>query len=295
MVTGPDALDVLRGALTGAVDGVDEGRARRVVLLDERGKIADLVLVARVGGVAYLVSGEPERRAVLVERLQASVRPDFEARLDDRTETTCALGVAGPGAAELVARFVAEGLPGRLGPLHCVAFEFHGFRALAVRTSGTGDDGFELVLAPAVASHLLGTLRAGGVALAGHQALEVARVESCIPAWEPDLAPGLSPAEADLDVLLGVPSGSQGRILSAFVLEGPPVRPGTAVTDAAGQTVGEVRSCVAAWGLKVTAGLAIMEAATAFPGAGFAAGGARLQVVAKPLFRRRTKENRQQW
>jgi aminomethyltransferase len=289
LVTGPDALDVLRGALAGAVEELEEGRAGRFAVLDGEGNIADLVLAARTGGAAYLVSGEPERRGVLGEKLRGAIGDGFEVRVDDRTETTCTIGVAGPGAAQCMAQFVAEALPGRLGPPHCAAFEFHGFRALAVRTSDTGEDGFELVLAPAVASHLLGTLRSAGVALAGAEALEVARVEACIPAWTPDLEPGLSPAEADLDVLLGIPGGREGRILAAFLLEGPAAPPGTAVTDDAGRTVGEVRSCVAAWGLKGTAGLAIIDAAAAYPGAALAAGGARLLVAAKPLYRRRTE------
>ncbi|WP_322795005.1 hypothetical protein [Tepidiforma sp.] len=295
LVAGPDAPEVIRAALAGPVGELQEGRARRSVLLDAEGNIADLVLVARTGAAAYLVSGEPSRRAVLVERLQAAVGPDWEVRVEDRTAMTCAIGLAGPGAAEAAARFAADTLPGRMSALQCSAFEFHGFRGMAVRTSDTGEDGFEFVLAPAVAQHLLGMLRAGGVPLAGAAALECARVEACIPAWEPDLEPGLSPAEADLDVLLGVPGDREGRILAAFLLDGRPLPAGTAVVDGEGRRAGEVRSCLEAWGLKATAGLAIMEAAAAMPGRVFRAGGAELTVVAKPLYRRRAEEQSTRW
>lgn len=294
LVTGGDALEVIRGALAGDAEEIAEGSARRLLLLDADGCIGDVVLAARTGGAAYLLSGEPERRAVLVERLRGAVGEGFDARVDDRTATTAAIGIAGPRAGEVMARLVAEALPGRLGPLRCAAFEFHGFRALAVRTSDTGEDGFELVLAPAVAEHLIGLLRAEGVALAGAEALETARVEACIPAWEPDLAAGLSPAEADLDVLLGVPGGREGRILAAFLLEGAPVPVGTPVLEGE-RVVGEVRSCVLAWGLKGTAGLAIIEAAAAHPGAALEAAGARLLVAAKPLYRRRSEGSVQRW
>lgn len=287
MVTGGDAVEVLRGALAGHPEDLEEGRAGRFAMLDEAGDLADLVLVARTGGAAYLVSGEPERRGELLRRLGAAVGEGYEVRVEDRTAMTCAVALAGPAAAARTAEFVAEALPGRLAPLHCAAFEFHGFRALAIRTSDTGEDGFVLVLAPVVASHLLGTLRSAGIVLAGWEALESARVEACIPAWEPDLAPGLSPAEADLDVLLGIAGGREGRILAAFLLEGPPVSAGTPVRGSDGRQVGEVRSCVFAMGLNAAAGLAIIEAAAAFPGAELVAGGSRLSVAAKPLYRRR--------
>ncbi len=295
MVTGPDAGEVVAAALVGRAGELEEGRAGRFALLDREGTIADLVLAARTGSAAFLLSGEPERRGVLAAALEAAVGEGYEVRIEDRTVTTCGVGLAGPGAAAAMAQHVAEALPGRLGALQCAAFEFHGFRALAVRGSSTGEDGFELVLAPAVGSHLLGTLRAAGVAVAGWEALEAARVEACIPAWSPDLEAGLSPAEADLDVLLGIPGGREGRILAAFLLEGEPVAPGTPVVDGEGRPVGEVRSCLRAPGLKATAGLAIMETAAAYPGAALRAGGAQLLVAAKPLYRRRTEGSPQRW
>ena len=52
------------------------------------------------------------------------------------------------------------------------------------------------MLAPAVAQHVIETLTAGGVRLCGYEAAECARVEGCIPAFDPDLVAGLSPAEA---------------------------------------------------------------------------------------------------
>lgn len=295
MVTGGDAVEVLRGALAGHPEGLEEGRAGRFAMLDEAGDLADLVLVARTGGAAYLVSGEPERRGALLRRLEATVGEGYEVRVEDRTAMTCAVVLAGPAAAARMAEFVAEAVPGRLAPLHCAAFEFHGFRALAIRTSETGEDGFVLVLAPVVAGHLLGTLRSAGIGLAGWEALESARVEACLPAWEPDLAPGLSPAEADLDVLLGIDGGRGGRILAAFLLEGPPVSVGTPIRGSDGRRVGEVRSCVVAMGLNAAAGLAIIDTAAAFPGAELEAGGSRLLVAAKPLYRRRMEGTAQRW
>lgn len=287
LLSGTDAETVLSAVFAGHVNELEEGRAMRTVALDEAGAIRDLVLIARTGGIAYLVTGEPGQRFATFARLQGAVQADYDVRIDDRTETTCLLGIAGPAAAEVAREHLSDALPARLQTLHCVTFEFHGFRTLAVRTSDTGEDGFEFMLAPAVALHIIETLRAGGVPLAGRDAAEAARVEACVPAYSPDLEPGLSPAEADLDVLLGLPPGREGRILSALLIEsGEALAPGTPVT-AGGPAVGELRSCVRSPGLNATIGLGIIESRYALPGRQFELGGVTASVVAKPFHRRR--------
>lgn len=287
LVTGTDAAHLLNLVFAGHIEELEEGRAMRTVALDDSGSIRDLALVARTAGIAYLVMGEPGQRFETLQRLNAAIQPDFDVRVDDRTETTCLVGIAGPGAAQVTATHLSEALPGRLQSLHAVTFEFHGFRALAIRTSDTGADGFEFMLAPAVAQHVFETVRATGVRIAGFEALEVARIEACLPAFEPDLEPGLSPAEADLDALLGIEGGREGRILSALLFDAEiPPATGTPLS-ADGEPAGEVRSSVRSWGLNTTIGLGIINTRHAFPGRELDAAGARATVVAKPLYRRR--------
>jgi aminomethyltransferase len=288
MVTGTDAVDVLDAVFAGHMRELEEGRAMRSVSIDAEGHIADLVLIARTGGISYLVSGEPSRRTDTRDRLEAAVAADFEARVDDRTETTCLLGIAGPGAAERVSAELSDALPARLQSLQCVAFEAHGFRALAVRTSDTGEDGFELVVAPAVGQHLLDTFAGEGIPVAGWQAQEIARVEACIPAYEPDLASGLTPAEADLDVLLDVPGGRSERTLAAVIIDGDALlAPGTPIM-AQGTAAGELRSCVRSLSLDATIGLAVIKQEAALPGGRLNISGLPLAVVSKPFLRRRS-------
>ncbi len=287
LIAGTDALDVLKTVFAGHVEEIEEGRAMRTVSIGDDGNIADLVLIARTGGISYFVSGEPGRRTDTSARLRRAVAPGFDVQIDDRTETTCLLGLAGPAATEVVNNHLSEALPARLQTLQCATFEFHGFRTLAVRTSDTGEDGFEFVLAPAVAQHILETLRDARVPLAGLQALEIARVEACIPGYNPDLEPGLSPAEADLDTLLDVPGGRADRILAALLIEGSPAPVGTRISIE-GSPAGELRSSVRSPGLNATIGLGIIDVRHAFPGQGTKIGESGATVVAKPFFRRRT-------
>lgn len=287
LVSGTDAIDVLARVFAGHVRELEEGRAMRAAALDGTGHISDLALIARTSGISYLVAGEPPRREATAASLRAAIGPGFDARVDDRTETTCLLGIAGPAAATKVGEFLSEALPGRLALMQCVAFEAHGFRALAIRASDTGEDGFELVLAPAVAQHLVEALVEAGVALAGHEAQEVARVEACVPAFDPDLATGLTPAQADLDVLLDIPGGPEDVILAAVMLDAEAPAPTTEPVLASGERVGELRSCVRSFSLDATVGLAVMKLQAALPGTRLTIAGAPATVVTKPFLRRR--------
>lgn len=286
MVSGTDAEEVLSAAFAGHIGDLDEGRSLRTVALDETGNIRDIVLISRTGGIAYQVVGEPTQRQQTLARLQSAVGPDYDVRIDDRTDTTCLIGIAGPTAADAVARHLSDQLPPRLPLLHSAVFEYHGFRMMAVRASDIGEDGFEFVVAPAVGQHLIELLGEAGVPLLGFEAFETARVETCTPAYVPDLEPGLSPAEADIDTLLGIPGGAEGRILSAVLLEGEAAATGTPVTHE-GRNVGEVRSSLHSLALNAPVALAIIEASVALPGAALDVGGVPGTIVAKPFYRRR--------
>ncbi len=290
MVTGTDAAVVLGRVFEGYVDELEEGRAMRTVALDASGHISDVVLIARTGGIAYLMSGEPAAREETLRRLSGAVESSFDAEVSDRTMTTCLLGITGPQAADTVRQHLAEAVPRALRPMQCIAFEFHGFRALAMRTSETGEDGFELMVAPAVAQHMIETLRGTGIPLAGRQAQEIARVEACIPSFEVDGLADLTPAEADIDGLFGLPSdgATAARLLSALLVESGAMVNSAAVLSSGGVLAGEVRSCVHSPALNATIALGIIDAAFASPGQRLELGETEATVVAKPFLRRRT-------
>ncbi len=287
LVSGTDAGAVLGAVFGDAAGELEEGRAVRAASLDARGRIADLVLVARTGGIAYIVMGEPGRGAATMAMLEDAVGEGYDVAIQDRTAITCLVGIAGPGAAEAAAQHVNEGLPPRLPSMHASPFEFHGYRALAIRTSSVGEDGFELMVAPPVAEHLLGLLQASGVGLAGAGAQEIARIEAGVPAFTPDLETGLTPAEAGLSEVLGLPSDEPARVLSALLFEGAEVPPVGTPALADEQVVGELRSCARSFALDAAAGLAILNRNRSHPGTAISVGGARALVAQTPLYRRR--------
>lgn len=286
LLSGTDAGEVLRACFGEPVRDLEEGRAVRAVSLGADGRIRDLAVVARTGGISYLVVGEPGQRFETRQRLQGAVQADYDVRIDDRTETTCLLGIAGPGAMRLAQEHLAEGIASRMPVMHTAMFELHGFRTLAVRTSDLGEDGMEVMLAPAVMLHLLDSLRTAGATLAGFLAQEVCRVEACIPAFLPDLETGLTPAEADIDILLGIEGGRQRQVLAGLLIEGGTVATGSSVASSESRA-GEVRSCVHSPALDATIALAVLDQRHASPGTRLVASGQGATVVAKPFLRRR--------
>lgn len=289
MVSGTDAALALGAVFGPAAAELEEGRAARVAALDGAGRIADLCLVARTGGIAWAVMGEPARGTVTAGLLNPARGPGHDVRVEDRTATTCLIAIAGPAAAETVAKAVHEALPARLPALHALPFEFHGYRALAVRASDLGEDGFELMTAPPVAEHLLALLAEAGAPPAGFRAREIARIETGVPAFTPDLETGLTPAETGLAAALGRPDEACARTLAPLLFEGRATPPAGTPALADGEVAGELRSCARSFALDAAAGLAILNREHARPGTRLSVGGEPALVARSPLYRRRNR------
>ena len=287
LVSGTDAAETLGAVFGEDAAGLEEGRATRAAALDGAGRIADVALIARTGGVAYIVMGEPGRGETTRALLEGAAGEGYDVAIQDRTASTCLVAIAGPGAAEAAARHVQEGLPARLPPMHAAPFEFHGYRALAARAGGFGEDGFALMTAPPVAEHLLGLLAGAGTGLAGMAAQESARIETGIAAFTPDLETGLTPDEAGLGSPSSAAAGEGGRVLSALLFEGRTVPPVGAPALADGDAVGEMRSGARSFALDAAVGLAILRRDRSRPGAIISVGGERAVVAQTPLYRRR--------
>jgi glycine cleavage system aminomethyltransferase T len=119
-----------------------------------------------------------------------------------------------------------------------------------------------------------------------NQLLPADAVRTTVLGFAPDLEPGLSPAEADLDTLLDIDGGASDRILAAAICEATSALPPGTPVQSAGAEVGQVRSCVRSPALGAIIALALLDARVALPGSELTAGGSRLLVAGKPLYRR---------
>lgn len=151
-VTGPEAAAFLSYALVGNIATVGNGRARYTMIVQEDGGIVDDLIVYRLGETEYMVVANAGNAQIVLDALTARVA-GFDAEVRDDRDAYALLAVQGPESpaimkavtdADLDGLKYYAGLPGTVA----------GVPALIARTGYTGEDGFELFVAPVHAEQL---------------------------------------------------------------------------------------------------------------------------------------------
>ena len=145
LVSGPAALAWLNSLTTNDVSRLTPGRAQYSLLLREDGGILDDILVYQIGDERYLLVLNASNAGKDLDWLRAHPVPGAE--LTDVSDETALLAVQGPDALALLAPLADIDLAGlrRFGSAFGTVA---GIPALVARTGYTGEDGFELFLAP---------------------------------------------------------------------------------------------------------------------------------------------------
>ncbi len=142
VVAGPDALPFLEFLYPTKVSTLRPGRARYVLLLDERGYIMDDGLICRERADRFYVTLTSAGASVGEMWIRDWAESQgFDVRLLNQTQSLGAINVTGPHAAELLARAGVERLPGFAR--HGVA-KVSGVACRILRLSFTGELSFEL-------------------------------------------------------------------------------------------------------------------------------------------------------
>lgn len=236
-VTGPGAGDALDYAVTGEPSALQPGRARYTMICAPDGGVLDDLIVYRLAAGEFLVVANAANTAVVSQALQerASGR---DAQVSDRTDGYALLAIQGPRAAGILSGLASVPLQ----PLRYYASQpatVAGRDALLARTGYTGEDGFELFLAPEDAEHVWGALMdAGepdGLIPAGLAARDTLRLEAGMPLYGNELGPDVTPFEAGLGrvVKFTKPGDFVGRAALAARAEAGPTR---VLTGLAGQS-----------------------------------------------------------
>lgn len=294
-VTGPGAVDFLNFSLVGNIGSVGVGRARYTMICDADGGILDDLIVYRLGepeapeATKYMVVANASNAQVVLDALTA--RADgFDVEVRDDRDAYALLAVQGPESpgilksltdADLDALKYYAGLPGTVA----------GVPALIARTGYTGEDGFELFVAPGDAEKLWGALmEAGepvGLVPAGLSCRDTLRLEAGMPLYGHELTAELTPFDAGLGRVVKFEKTSQsdtfvGRAALAAAAEraenAPPrklvglIASGRRVPRAGfpvvadGKVIGEVTSGAPSPTLGKPIAIAYVDAAHAAPG-----------------------------
>lgn len=316
-VTGPEAVDFLNFSLVGNIGSVGVGRARYTMICAADGGILDDLIVYRLGETEYMVVANASNAQVVLDALTARAE-GFDAEVRDDRDAYALLAVQGPESpgilksltdADLDGLKYYAGLPGTVA----------GVPALIARTGYTGEDGFELFVAPGDAEKLWGALmEAGkpvGLVPAGLSCRDTLRLEAGMPLYGHELTAELTPFDAGLGRVVKFEKTSQsdtfvGRAALAAAAEraetAPPrklvglIASGRRVPRAGfsvvadGKVIGEVTSGAPSPTLGKPIAIAYVDAAHAAPGAASSSGvGVDIrgthepyEVVALPFYKR---------
>jgi aminomethyltransferase len=289
-LAGANAVRALEALVPGDLQALSPGRLRYTLLLNDTGGIIDdLMVTRREDGLSLVVNAA--RKDVDLAHLRARldrgviIEPAFERAL---------LALQGPMAAAVLARFV----PGieRIPFMSAEAGTIRGVPCGITRSGYTGEDGFEISLAPEQAVAIAETLLAEPeVAPIGLGARDTLRLEAGLCLYGHDIDETTTPIEAGLAWTIGKrrreEAGFPGAARILVELTDPPacrrvgIRPdgrvpareGSAIVDA-GIKIGEVTS--GGFGPSLNAPIAMGYVAR-----DHAAGGTPLSVVVRDIAR----------
>ncbi|MEV1026187.1 glycine cleavage system aminomethyltransferase GcvT [Streptomyces sp. NPDC050264] len=313
-VSGPDAAAFLNFSLVGNIATVGVGRARYTMICRADGGILDDLIVYRLGETEapeYLVVANAGNAQTVLDALTERVA-GFDAEVRDDRDAYALIAVQGPHSPAIVKSVTdadLDGLKYYAGLPGTVA----GVEALIARTGYTGEDGFELFVAPADAEKLWQALtEAGaeyGLTPCGLSCRDTLRLEAGMPLYGHELTTELTPFDAGLGRVVkfekdgdfvgrealtaaaGRAETAPPRKLVGLVAEGRRVpRAGMPVVHE-GQVVGEVTSGAPSPTLGKPIAIAYVDAALAAPGTAGVGVDIRgthepYEVVALPFYKR---------
>jgi aminomethyltransferase len=293
-VSGPGAEDLLQRLTPNDVAKLVPGRAHYSGLLTERGTYVDDVLVYRLAAEEFLVVVNASNAARdfewIASRSGAGARA---ARVTDASDDYALLALQGPRALEILAPLASP---------EVAALRYYGFAegsvdgvpALISRTGYTGEDGFELYLAPEAAPRVWRRLLAvgaeRGLRPAGLGARDTLRLEAGMALYGHEIDETTTPLEAGLswvvkldkpvpflgrEALLAQRAEGVRRKLVGFAVAGRGIaRQGHPVVSEGGSgatgTIGAVTSGTWSPTFEKALGMAYVPAGLAAPGTGLA-------------------------
>jgi aminomethyltransferase len=289
-VEGPNARELLQGALSNDLDRIGPGQAQYTLLTNELGGIVDDLIVYERDPERFLLIVNAANREADFEWLREREAPGAEVR--DVSDDHALLAVQGPRSLE------------RLGLPDAPAFTFadgevDGLASVVNRTGYTGEQGVELLVAVEDAAELWDRVVERGAVPCGLGARDTLRLEVCYPLHGNDIGPETDAISAGLgwvcaldkefsgaDELRRIKADGPEQRLAAFVMDDPGIpRQGMAIAEG-----GEVTSGSHSPMLDRGIGLGYVPAALAQPGSELTIdirGRARkAHTVKKPIYSR---------
>jgi len=203
-VRGAGAEAFLQRLTPNDVSKLVPGRAHYSGLLTESGTYVDDLLIYRLGPEDFLVVVNASNAQRDFEWIAS--RAEGHATVTNESDRYALLALQGPKALEILAAFSSEAI----GGLKYYGFaegRVAGVHALISRTGYTGEDGFELYLAPEDAPAVWRRLVEAGASPAGLGARDTLRLEAAMALYGHEIDETTTPFEAGLGWVVKLDKG----------------------------------------------------------------------------------------
>lgn len=251
--------EIVETLVPGDIEGLKRGQIRYTVLLNEDGGVIDDLMIARTpreehqGGL-YIVANAGGKLADFALFEKAAAGRASLTRADDGA----LIALQGPKAVEVLSAIVPEAAD--LSFMHYLSVPFEDARLVVARSGYTGEDGFEILVQPAMArafwERLLDDERVKPIGLGARDSL---RLEAGLPLYGHDADQTTSPVETSIGFVVSKRrrregnfpgaarierelTGGTNRVRVGLVVEGAPAREGAQIAEADGTVIGHVTS-----------------------------------------------------
>jgi aminomethyltransferase len=213
VLIGPEAGAALDYALAGKLSAIEIGQAKYSLLLADDGGIIDDLVVYRTGDDRYMVVANASNAGVVADELRSRAAA-FDTFVSDESDDVALIALQGPDALEVLQQTPGFGIQGpgndeedfvtalaNLKYYRAIAAEYEGQPVLVARTGYTGEDGFELYVAPDIAARIWDALRETGgpkVVPCGLASRDTLRLEAGMPLYGHELGRDILPVQAGL-------------------------------------------------------------------------------------------------
>ena len=208
-IRGPEAIKLTDFASTNSVGKLQVGQAQYSGLLYEHGGFVDDILVHKVAGDHIFICVNASNQRKDFERIQSLNR--FDAEVEFASEKYAQIAVQGPRALDTLRK---------LTPVDIASIRYYWFRdgqvsgvpARIARTGYTGEDGYEIYIAPSEApriwQELLDAGKEFGIKPCGLGCRNTLRLESKMALYGHEIHASITPFEADLAWIVKLDKGN---------------------------------------------------------------------------------------
>ena len=208
-ISGPGALEAVEHVTSNSASILHTGKVQYTLLCNDYGGIVDDTTLYKLADDRYLfcVNASNTQKDYRWIKEHAGKR----AVVENKSDSYAQLALQGPLSQKLLQKFCEEDLS-ILKYYHFIVTDLLGISSIVSRTGYTGEDGFEIYIAPEVSQtlwkELLNKGEEFGIKPSGLGARDTLRLEMCYPLYGHELGDQVNPIEAGLEWTVKLDKGS---------------------------------------------------------------------------------------